>query len=66
MINLTLFSNASQHGSAEMHIDYQNGSIAFAIIESGRQFDFNVELHEWELLKKFIDIQIETINNIKQ
>lgn len=59
MIHLTLFSSDSTHGSAEMHIDYQEESIGITFIQDGKQFDFNLELHEWQFLKKFIDMQVE-------
>lgn len=66
MINIRLSSNASQHGKAEIHIDYHNVNILFTVIEGGREFDFSLNLQEWELLKKFIELQIETKNKSKQ
>ncbi len=62
MIQLTILSNSSSAGRAEMYIDYQEGSISFTVTHGEFQHDFNMEENDWELLIKFIEIQKEVEN----
>lgn len=44
----------------ELQIDYQSGSLGFTVItKDDRQLDFSVSREDWELIKLFIDKQIE-------
>lgn len=59
MLQLTI-SGGSEEGSTELFIDYQQDLVVFTVCTaSNKQYDFNIEKHEWEILKKFIDNQIE-------
>lgn len=47
------------NGKGELFIDYQSDNVAFTVVDGDRQYDFNLELKEWEWLKDFVDKQIE-------
>ena len=42
---------------SEMFIDYHQGVGFTVVLKDGSQYDFCVEEHEWETLKKFLDNQ---------
>lgn len=60
MLQLTLLSDSSSAGRAEMYIDYQDGLIGFTVTHGQYQHDFNVEENEWDVIIKFIQVQKES------
>jgi hypothetical protein len=51
---------SSNHGKAEMFIDYQEESIGFTVVtDEKKQYDFDIEKEDWETFKNFIESQFE-------
>lgn len=56
MLQLVLNSANKGEESAELFIDYQSGSVGFAVCtKTGLQFDFSCESEEWNQIKTFIE-----------
>ena len=67
MLQLTLQSGECVDGRAELFTDFQADDVNFTVIVNNKQqYNFSMDIKEWESFKLFIDSEIKNNSNPKE